>query len=135
MEQGEVPPPSLDHQSRPDRPHVLWPQWWFGSDQLALIPGRTGLVLRCCILRHGATPRLLRTGSMRAGTTVAADRCQLSDVCGHRYITGRYPVLPVLTLSRLRVEAHFRSFLATIVLNKSFSRAANEPARIGGCCG
>src|SRR5215472_16721344 len=56
IEHGEVSGATLDHHSSPDRPDVLRAEWGLGSDQLALVPGRAGMIPQRerFILRHGS---------------------------------------------------------------------------------
>ena len=49
-----------------DRPDLIWPQWRFGSDQLALVPGCVASFGgESVFVRHDRTPRFVRVPSMR----------------------------------------------------------------------
>ena len=87
---------------------MLWPQWRFGSDQLPLIPWRSGTVLRKAyfILRHGSyssvteNRELARQHARRRKKHVSFQRLAV--------VRGSSPVLgpPVLTHSRSHQTRH-----------------------------
>jgi hypothetical protein len=76
IEHRQVACSPLDLELGPDRPDVLWPEWWLSSNQLTFIPrGALGCAWHdVLVVLHGHTPRLLRMTSMRRPFSMPAIR-------------------------------------------------------------